>query len=109
MKSQIKLARAANYLSRLKTLRVNKPTTVVFVEQSQPFSHLVVLTSGPLCISKTKLHFRTLPLAAEGNTDYHSAVASTQIPLESQQVDSLSRSSGDNKTNYSIMGIIPLF
>lgn len=40
--------------------------------------------------------------------DYDSAVANTQIPAELQKVDLLSRSAGDNKTNYSIMGIIPL-
>ncbi|KAJ4945963.1 hypothetical protein JOQ06_023641, partial [Pogonophryne albipinna] len=48
-------------------------------------------------------------LASKGDTDWDSAVANSQIPLEPRQVDSLSRSGGDNKTNYSIMGIIPLF
>lgn len=48
-------------------------------------------------------------LASKGDADYDSAVANTQIPLVVWQVDSLSRSGGDNKTNYSIMGIIPLF
>lgn len=50
-----------------------------------------------------------LSLASQGDTDYDSAIANIQIPSEPQQVDSLSRSVGDNKTNYSIMGIIPLF
>lgn len=52
---------------------------------------------------------RLLSLARKGDTDYDSVAVSTQIPLEPRQVDSLSRSGGDNKTNYSIMGIIPLF
>lgn len=62
-----------------------------------------------LCIRSTKFHLSTPSLASQGDTDYDSAVANTQIPSEPQQVDSLSRSVGDNKTNYSIMGIIPLF
>lgn len=44
-----------------------------------------------------------------GDTDYDSAVANTRCLPELLRVVSLSRSGGDNKTNYSIMGIIPLF
>lgn len=57
----------------------------------------------------SKLNLKALSLPSKGAADYDSAVANTQIPLEPRQVDSLSRSVGDNKTNYSIMGIIPLF
>lgn len=67
------------------------------------------MTPVLLCIRSTKFHLSTPSLASQGDTDYDSAAANTQIPSEPQQVDSLSRSVGDNKTNYSIMGIIPLF
>lgn len=65
--------------------------------------------SRNVCAAVHELHLRASSLASKGDTDYDSAAASTQIPLEPRQVDSLSRSGGDNKTNYSIMGIIPLF
>lgn len=68
----------------------------------------VTTDSHDVCAAVLELNLRASSLASKGDSDYDSEVANIQIPSEPRQVDSLSRSGGDNKTNYSIMGIIPL-